>query len=69
MSHNLKQCRAYLSVRVCRNLLGYFDLQWELVLFLYDTVSTTVVYMAVLKQEIEFSDVYLCHCQSTNFIP
>ena len=53
MSQNLEQCRVYLSASECKNLPLYFDLQWELVLFLFDTVSVVVVYMAVQKLEIQ----------------
>ena len=58
-----EQCRVYLFVGECEKLHAYFDLQWELVLFLFDTVSVAVGYMAVQKLENELLDLYLCQCQ------
>ena len=47
MFQNLEQCRVYLSAHVYRNLPVCFDLLWEPVLFLSDTVSADAGYMAV----------------------
>ena len=60
MFQNLEQCRVYLSVSVYRNLLAYFGLQWELALFLFDTVSVAVAYEAAQKLGIGLSNFYLC---------
>ena len=59
MFQNLEQCRVYLSVSECKNLLVYSDLWWELVLFLFNTVSAVVEYMALQKLEIELLNFYL----------
>ena len=53
----------YLSANECKNLLVYFDLQWELALFLFDAVSAVVEYTAVQKLEIELLNFYLCQFQ------
>ena len=51
---NLEQCRAYLSASVYRNWPVYFDLQWQLVLFLFDTGSVTVGYMVVQNWKLNY---------------
>ena len=53
MFQNSEQCRVYLSASECKNLTVSFDLQWELVLFLIDTVSAVVEYMVAQKLETE----------------
>ena len=53
MFQNSEQCRVYLPASEHKNLQVYFDLQWELVLFLIDTLSAVVEYMAVQKLETE----------------
>ena len=63
MFQSLEQCRAYLFASVYGNLPVYLDLQWELVLFLSDTGSVAVTYMAVPKLGIELSKFYLCQFQ------
>ena len=68
MFQHLEQCRAYESVNEYRKLPVYSDLQWELVLFIFDTVSVTVVYMAVQKLEIELSNFSLSVPKVTNLM-
>ena len=59
MFYLLDQCRVYFSVSVYRNFLVYFDPQWELVQFLFDTVSMVVMDKAVQKLGIGLSNFYL----------
>ena len=63
MFQSSEQCRVYLSASEYKNLPVYFDLWSELVLFLFDTVSVVVEYMAKQKLETEPLNFYLCQSQ------
>ena len=65
---NLEQCRVYLSASKCKNLLVYFDLYWELALFLFDTVSAIVEYIAVQKLKIDIKFLSLSIPNATNVV-
>ena len=53
MFQKSEHCRVYLSASECKNLHVYFNLQWGLAMFLIDTVSAVVEYMAEQKLKIE----------------
>ena len=54
MSQNSGQYRVYLSASECQNLHVYFDLQWELVVFLFNTVSAAVGYIAIKNWKLKY---------------